>query len=564
MPIRLSSSLRVGAFILGSLLTVAPTSIQAAEKSATQYLKTINRVLDQEYAAGEPGAVIIIVKDGKTVFSRGYGSANLELGVGMHPDMAFRVGPLADQFTAVAILMLAEQGKLALTDRISKYLPGFREQAPTIEQLLTHTSGIAPLADIPSLRDAASTAISTDAIVKLAQEVPLNAPGKQQVHSELDYLLLSAIVAATSGTTYQEFINVNIFKPLAMQRSFFDNGTRIIARRSSGYRAVSGGFEHAQPATLIERSAPGTLFSTVEDLRLFDTALYGEGLLKQASLQRMFAAPASNNAGKIYGWSASLYEGQQMFEQGGAGAGFASHIVRVPEQKLFVAVLANQDSGASSVDQVGFKVTSLLLGKPYTDPAAITLPSALTEIYTGLYKTDTGDESQIIREQDQLFLQRKSGERLAIFPYSTSEFFVRGSFTRLRFVIDAHDEVTGLVEYGRHGRVAFAAKSVKPVAMAAIPEAGLNEAVFSGTDYSRYLGRYQVAADFIVIIAQNEKGLAAEVNGGETTSLTAETDNLFRMADSTATIEFANDKEGNVTGLRLQQGGQIVQAARIE
>src|SRR5262245_36905600 len=175
----------------------------------TKDLETaINEVLEKSFKPNEPGAAVIVVKDGRVIFRKGYGMANLELGVPVEPDMIFRIGSVTKQFTAVAILMLAEQGKLSLNDEITKFLPEYPTQGHkiTVEHLLTHTSGIKSYTGLPEWRPLWRKDVTMRELIDLFKDKPMEfAPGERWNYNNSAYVLLGAIIEKVSGQSYADF-----------------------------------------------------------------------------------------------------------------------------------------------------------------------------------------------------------------------------------------------------------------------------------------------------------------------------------------------------------------------
>ncbi len=196
----------------------SPAAAPVADPSAA-----IDTLFKSSFPADGPGAAVIVVKDGRTLFRKAYGMANLELGVPLQPDMVFRLGSITKQFTATAILMLAEEGKLSLLDPIEKHLPGYPTQghAITIEHLLTHTSGIQSYTDMPGwMTSRIQGAMTVTELVDGFKKEPMQfAPGEKWAYNNSAYILLGAIVEKASGKTYEAFVRERIFEPLGMTSS---------------------------------------------------------------------------------------------------------------------------------------------------------------------------------------------------------------------------------------------------------------------------------------------------------------------------------------------------------
>jgi D-alanyl-D-alanine carboxypeptidase len=207
---------------------IAPSSTQAQE---------IDTLLRQTYRPDEPGAAVIVVKDGSVILRGGYGMANLELGVAIEPDMVFRLGSVTKQFTAVVILMLVEEGKLRLDDDITRFLPGYPTHGYhiTVEHLLTHTSGIKEHIDMPEWQRLARTDVTLGELIDVFKDQPMVfTPGTRWEYSNSAYVLLGAIIERVTGERYEDVLQRRIFGPLGMSQSGYDHTERIVPGRVAG------------------------------------------------------------------------------------------------------------------------------------------------------------------------------------------------------------------------------------------------------------------------------------------------------------------------------------------
>ena len=199
-----------------ALLAEQPVAAAAFEREASR----IDALLRETYPQGQPGAAVIVTKDGETVFRRAYGMANLELGVALQPDMVFRLGSITKQFTAAAILLLEQQGKLSVGDLLSKHLPGYPVHGHpiTIEHLLTHTSGIFSYTSIPGyMARKVRQDLTTSELVDAFKGQPMSfAPGERWSYSNSGYVLLGAIIERVSEQSYADFVRSHIFEPLSL------------------------------------------------------------------------------------------------------------------------------------------------------------------------------------------------------------------------------------------------------------------------------------------------------------------------------------------------------------
>jgi CubicO group peptidase (beta-lactamase class C family) len=420
-------------------------------------IQTIDNLAHEIYKPNEPGAAIIVVSEGKVIFRKGYGMANLELGVPIEPDMSFRLGSLTKQFTAAAILMLVEQGKLKLDDPITKFLTDYptHDHLITVEHLLTHCSGIRSYTDMPEWLPLWRKDFKLQELMDLFKDEPMQfTPGERWAYNNSGYILLGAIIENLSGQTYEQFLQQNIFDRLDMKDSYYDNPLRIIPRRVSGYDKGSEGYTNAEYLSMTQPYAAGALASTVDDLALWDTALYTEQLFKQDLLQRAFQSYRlldGSSAFYGYGWVISEYEGCRFIEHGGGIHGFRTYAIRIPEERVFVAVLSN--NGGSDPGLLAFKIAALTIGKPYNEPTPVTVSIESLAHYEGVYQTPTAYKRFITREDNQLFVQfGPETPRYELIPFSSDEFFLMiDSLYHLTFISDANGDVKSLEMCGRYG-----------------------------------------------------------------------------------------------------------------
>ena len=292
-----------------------------------------------------PGVSIAIVKDGVIVKARGYGLSNVELAVPASPETVYQSGSVGKQFTATLVMMLVEEGRIGLEDPIGMYVP----EAParwndiTIRHLLTHTSGISDARwDSTDFQRNYSEADLT----RMIAAMPLDfAPGSKWKYSNPAYILLGIIVHRVTGKFYGDVLRERIFTPLGMTTARIISEADIVPNRAAGYQLVNGALKNqdwVSPA--MNTTADGSLYLTVLDLAKWDAALYGETLLRRASLERMWT-PVRLNDGTThpygFGWAFGDARGHRIIQHGGAWQGFKSFIARYVDDRVTVIVLMN-------------------------------------------------------------------------------------------------------------------------------------------------------------------------------------------------------------------------------
>jgi len=318
-----------------------------------------------------PGLALAVVRDGQIIKVRGYGLANIELDVPVKPETIFQTGSVGKQFTATAVMMLMEDGKIRLDDPIGKYLPG----APatwkniTVRNLLTHTSGIHDY-ETESLTKKGAAFVNLrndyteDELFKIFRELPLDfPPGSQWRYSNSGYVVLGILIHKMTGQFYGDVLQERIFRPLGMTSTRIISEADIIPNRAAGYRLVNGEIKNQEwVSPTLNTTADGALYTNVLDMAKWDAALYTEKLLKQGSLNQMWT-PVRLNDGKTaeygFGWDVTNVNVHRLIEHGGAWQGFTTQISRYVDDKFTVIVLTNLDSEHSEPDKIAHNVAAI-------------------------------------------------------------------------------------------------------------------------------------------------------------------------------------------------------------
>ena len=291
-----------------------------------------------------PGLSLAVVKDGQIVLAKGYGLANVEHQVPAKAETIFQSGSMGKQFTAMAVMMLVEEGKLSLSDPITKYFPDSPAtwKNITVRHLLTHTAGTTDYPrDFDFRRD-----YTEDELLKRAQAVPLaSQPGEKWAYSNLGYVLLGILIHKASGQFYGDYLQERVFRPLGMTTARIISEADIVPNRAAGYQLLQGQLKNQNwVSPTLNTTADGALYLTVYDVAKWDAALYTEKLVKKESLVAMWT-PVKLNNGKNerygFGWALDETKGHRRIEHGGTWQGFKSFITRYVDDKLTVIVLAN-------------------------------------------------------------------------------------------------------------------------------------------------------------------------------------------------------------------------------
>jgi CubicO group peptidase (beta-lactamase class C family) len=292
-----------------------------------------------------PGVAVLVMRDGTVVKKRGYGLANVELGVPVTPQTIFQSGSIGKQFTAAGVLLLAEDGKLRLDDSLSHHFPGSPAawSRITIRQLLAHTSGIKDYSDEFDYRKD----YSDEEMLAVMQTLPLDfEPGTQWRYSNSGYLILGLLTTRLAGKHWSEFQAERLFAPLGMKTTRVISERDIVPHRSAGYEHDDHGqiVNQEWVAPSFNRCADGALYFSLEDLVAWETALEARTFMKPASFEAWWT-PARPSQGSRYpygyGWFLSEQRGEPVVEHGGSWQGFRTAITRYPAQRLAVVVLTN-------------------------------------------------------------------------------------------------------------------------------------------------------------------------------------------------------------------------------
>jgi CubicO group peptidase (beta-lactamase class C family) len=337
-------SKRTSIWIIGLALLLAGSAV--AQQPGAQPDKVDQYVRSEMNARRIPGLALLVARDGKIVKARGYGFANLEHKVPVKPETVFQSGSMGKQFTATAVMMLVDEGKVGLDDKISKYFKETPEswKDVTLRQLLSHTAGFTDYPRDFNFRED----YTEDQLLKKATTIPLAfTPGEKWQYSNMGYVTLGILIGKVTGTFYGDFLRERIFRPLGMSATRIINEADIIPNRAAGYRLVKGDVKNQEwVSPTMNTTADGSLYFTILDLAKWDAALYTEKLLKRSSLQLIWT-PVKQNDGKPnranygFGWRIGDIRGRRIIEHGGAWQGFTSNISRYVDDKLTIVVLAN-------------------------------------------------------------------------------------------------------------------------------------------------------------------------------------------------------------------------------
>jgi CubicO group peptidase (beta-lactamase class C family) len=301
-----------------------------------------------------PGLALLVSRGGQVIRAQGYGLANVELQVPVKPETIFQSGSIGKQFTATAVMMLVEEGKIGLGDPLTKYFPGAPPswKEVTIRELLSHTAGFT---DYPKNFDMRRDYTEAEQL-KIVESIPLAfAPGTSWSYSNLGFLTLGILIHKVTGEFYGDFLQEHIFQPLDMQTTRIISEADIVPNRSAGYRLVKGELKNQEwVSPTVNTTADGSLYFSIMNLAKWDASLYTEKLLKRSSLDEMWTVAKLNNgqpnSGHYgFGWFVVTKNGHRVVEHEGSRQGFETQISRFVDDKLTVVVLTNLEDAKPEV-----------------------------------------------------------------------------------------------------------------------------------------------------------------------------------------------------------------------
>ncbi len=362
----------LNARLVGAL--VALVLVVPAAQAATRQ-QEMDRLVSKYHQLRQFNGAVLVADEKGVVFKKAYGSANFEWQVPNTPDTKFRIASITKPFTAVVILQLVAEGKLKLEDTLSTHLPDYRKdtgERVTIAHLLNHTSGIPSYTSPAFFQSESRNPFTVSDFVKKFCSGDLEfEPGSKFAYNNSAYFLLGAIIERLTGQTYAQALQQRIFGPLGMKNTGYDVSATVLPKRASGYaRAPGGGYVNAPYLDMSIPYAAGSLYSTVEDLYLWDRALYLDTLLPAPLKQRMFTPGMNHYA---LGWGVRplpLDDGKTQLDtlsHSGGIHGFGSLLVRAPERKEVVVLLDNT-SGGSKLEGLASGLLSILRGIPPRQP----------------------------------------------------------------------------------------------------------------------------------------------------------------------------------------------------
>jgi CubicO group peptidase (beta-lactamase class C family) len=393
-----------------ALAVLAPRAAARADGVPDGTIEAIDRIAAQDIDQKKVASyAIAVVKDGRLLLARGYGMADLENDVPATAETVYRLGSITKQFTALAVMQLAEQGKLSVDDELTRFLPDYPTAGHkvTVHHLLNHTSGIKSYTSTKDFFKRSRQDFSHDELLALFKSEPYDfEPGAKWRYNNSGYYLLGMIIEKASGQKYEKYLEDHIFRPLGMSATRYGHLRPLIRHRAMGYKPYFGKLINDDPLSMDAPGAAGALVSNVLDLVKWHQALEEGKLLSSASWEAMYRPAKLADGGTRpygYGWGLGELAGHRTYSHGGGINGFSTMIARYPDDRLAVVVLSN--TAGANTGGVGNRIARHILkieDKPIVD---LPIDEELSKRVVGKYQTDEST-IEIKAEEGKLFALR--------------------------------------------------------------------------------------------------------------------------------------------------------------
>lgn len=559
--------------------------ITATAAIAQDKVQKIDALLKNYYDYGQLNGAVLVSENGKVIYKKGFGMANMEWEIPNQPDTKFRIGSVTKQFTATLILQLVEEGKIKLDGKITDYLPDYRKdtgERVTIHQLLNHTSGIPSYTGLPGFfqNESRNPYNVKDFVKKFASGDLEFEPGSKFAYNNSGYFLLGAIIEQVTGKSYAQVLQERIFDPLGMKDTGYDDDAPLIKKRAAGYQKTPGGFENAAYLDMLLPYAAGSIYSTVEDLSKWDQALYDTKILSDASKKLMFT-PGLSNYG--YGFTISdrsigkTAQKTKFISHSGGINGFNSLFSRLVDQKSSIIILDNVGMGRYH-GAITNAIVNILNNQPYDEPKR-SIGEALYKIsmekggaaavaeYRRLKAGTTSgtydfSEDELNTLGYQLMAKERTKDAIEIFklnvemfPASSNPYDSLGE----AYLKDGNKELA-LANYKK-------AVELNPSNVGALQAVRRLEGKETKVDpaiFDAYVGEYEINPRMVFTVTREGDKLMGQMSNQGKLELEAVSETQFTISAVKANISFEKDAAGKVTGLILSQGTRTINAKKIK
>jgi CubicO group peptidase (beta-lactamase class C family) len=440
-------------------------SAHPQSKSNSAVASRIKAYLVPFVATGNLTGAILVARNGQILFEQAYGMADYTWQIPNSPQTRFHIASVSKPFTAAAILQLQEQGRLQVSDPVSRYLPDFPGgDRMTLDNLLTHTSGIPNVNDLEDYDTFVRSPHTVEQVIAKFAGLPLEfQPGSETRYSNSNYNLLASIIEKVSGQSYQEYLATHIFAPCGLGETGHDgNAAQIIPSSASGYEPFElTGYQKAEYLDWSNKTGNGSLYSTVGDLFRFDRALDSGKVLSDSTRKRYYVAGEGNR----YGWYFRTLEGHQVMSAKGRAPGFVAELDDFPADGVTIIILSNSYSTVTQ-DPIAAGLAAIVFGSDPKPPAFSLAPMSASELASDSGEYQYGPEyfnpnaKFTLRPQAGSLVQHLGDYQSALVSIGHDEFIERRFFGIIKITRNVEGTVTGLVT--RYGTRTFTAPKLDP------------------------------------------------------------------------------------------------------
>lgn len=567
--------------VLISSMSFAQTKVEQIEKLLDTY---------KEY--GKFNGSVLVSDQGKVIYAKGFGMANMEWNIPNQPNTKHRLGSITKQFTAMLILQLVAEGKLNLQAPITKYLPDYPKASGDIitsHHLLTHTSGIPNYTSFPKfIEDESRNPYTPVEFVKTFADKALEfTPGEKFSYSNSGYFLLGVLIEKLSGKSYEQLLQDKILVPLNMKDTGYDNHGDILKNRATGYEKQGRNYVNSKYLDMTIPYSAGSIYSTVEDLYKWDQALYTTTLLSKEYMTKYFKPyiSAFGNSHYSYGWGVgydkigSSKDSIYTISHGGGINGFNTNISRATSDKSLVVLLNN--TGGAPLNEITRAIRGIMHGKEYDMPKKSVADVVLAVIedkgidvgivqYNSIKdsKNYSLSESEMNAIGYQLMGSHKVEEANKVFQLITEEFPTSSN------AYDSFGE--SLAKLGEND---LAIKNYrKSVALNPNNQNGIDSLKKLGDDSSdlakevkvsnavleTYIGKYELQPGFIITVTKEGNQLKTQATGQPVFDIFPKSENEFYLKVVDAQLAFNKNDAGAIDSVTLFQGGREIKCIRID
>ncbi|MGB9596446.1 MAG: serine hydrolase, partial [Candidatus Poribacteria bacterium] len=522
--------------------------------------------LNRVFKGDCPGASVLVAKDGKIIYQKGFGYADIGNRVPFTVDTKSRIGSHTKQFIASAILKLQEEGKISVNDKLSKFIPDFpRGDEVTIHHLLTHTSGIHSFTNKPEFDKYVTCETKTEDVINSIKKDPYDFnPGEKQAYNNSGYFILGYIIEKITGEPYGDYLKKNFFDPLGMKNTGVHDSHTIYENEAYGYSYEDGKFVKATNWNMSQAGGAGSLYSTVGDLFLWNEGIFNGKVLNEESLKSALTPVKLNDGteakalggGYGYGWLIMENRGLKLITHGGGLAGFNSGLIRYPDINATIVVLQNcwPPAPGMAAFALALPIQEIFFWEYMKPQESVKVDKTVNadkyDDYVGRYDYN-GVVMTIRRDGNRLFAQLAGQPEFEIFPKSENEFFWKVVDAQATFVRDESGKVTHILHY-QSGNIIKAPKLKEETPVNVDPKI-----------LDTYVGEYDLMGT-PTMITREDNHLYIQVTGQPKVELFPRSETEFFLKVAVADLKFIKDNNGKVTKAILNQTGMTIELKKVK